>query len=122
MSVYSIKNQEKVLKILIQLRNQSDTPWIYRPENFENNFPFIKPQFLIDILSMLQAKQYIEVVYSNLPNSFNIETISITEKGLDYLPNKKLMDREKRFSHFHTWANTIIAALALIISIIALIS
>lgn len=121
MSAYSIKNQEKVLKKLIQLRNDSDTPWIYRPKNFEDNFPFIEPQFLIDILAMLQANEYVNVVYADLPESFNIETISITEKGLNYFPNKKLQDREKRFTHFHIWANTAIAALALILSIIALI-
>ena len=76
MSAYSIKNQEKVLKKLIQLRNDSDTPWIYRPKNFEDNFPFIEPQFLIDILAMLQANEYVNVVYADLPESFNIETIS----------------------------------------------
>lgn len=95
MSDHSIKNQEKVLKILIQLQKDSRTGWIYRPPNFERNFSFVCTKTLIDLLAMLEAKGYINVVYSDLPDSFNIETIYVTPKGLDYAPQKQLAAKER---------------------------
>ena len=95
MQTHSIKNQEKVLKKLIALRRSSPTQWLYRPNNFEKNFPFIDPKFLSDILAMLEAKEYIKVVYTDSPESFNIETLAVTPKGLDYIPQKSLKSKER---------------------------
>ncbi len=95
MSAYSIKNQEKVLKILISLCEKSSTPWLYCPTEFERNFPFVAPETLTSILAMLESKGYVRVVYGDYPNSFNIETIEVTPQGLNYAPQKFLTTKEK---------------------------
>lgn len=95
MNELSIKNQEKVLKILIDLSDKSPTPWIYRPQCFENNFKFISAESLITILDILADKEYISVQYANLPDSLNINTIQITPKGFNYHPQKALETKER---------------------------
>lgn len=94
MSDYSIKNQEKVLKKLISLCEESPAPWLYRPIDFEKNFPFVKPEILISILAILESKGYIRVVYADLPDNFNIETIEVTQQGLYYVALQKPCKRE----------------------------
>ena len=44
---------------------------------------------------MLTSKEYISVVYGDLPDSFNIETITILPKGFDYAPQKALKSKER---------------------------
>lgn len=95
MNQFNVKNQEKVLKILINMQQQSQTDWIYRPKNFESNFPFLDCQALISMLGILTAKEYINVVYADLPDSFNIETIVVLPKAYDYLPQKHLKAKER---------------------------
>lgn len=94
-SELNVKNQEKVLKILSKLCRESSMPWIYRPVDFEKKFPFVSVEALIDILDILADKGYISVQYADLPNSFNINTLQVTPKGLDYQPQKTLKVKER---------------------------
>ena len=91
----SIRNQEKVLYKLITLCNSAPTKHLYRPVCFEENFRFISANELDQILSILEDKEYIRVSYADLPNSFNIHTLSVTPKGLNYNPQKQLTIRER---------------------------
>lgn len=95
MNELSIKNQEKVLKTLITLCSDYPTPWIYQPKKFPDNFKFISANSLIIILNLLEDKGLINVIYANLPESFNIHTITITPKGYDYHPQKQLKTTER---------------------------
>lgn len=128
MSDYSIKNQEKVLKILIRLCKKSPTPWLYCPKDFEDNFKFVSPDSLVNILAMLTAKEYIHVVYGDFPDSFNIETLQILPKGYDYAPQKALATKERWLERIYGFVvGTILGAIItyvipLIISHIADIS
>lgn len=95
MNELSIKNQSKVLNTLIALCQKSPTRRLYRPKNFEENFSFISAGSLIDILSILSDKEYISVQYADLPDSFNINTLTVTPKGLNYHPQKALETKER---------------------------
>lgn len=91
----SIRKQEKTLYKLISLCNVAPTDHLYRPVDFEKNFPFITASELVLILSILEDKEYIRVCYADLPNSFNIHTLSVTPKGLNYKPQKQLTTWER---------------------------
>ena len=95
MNELSIKNQDKVLKVLSRLCRESSTPWLYRPVGFEQHFSFISTDALIDILEILSDKEYISVQYADLPDSFNIDTLQVTPKGLNYRPQKLLEAKER---------------------------
>lgn len=94
MSKLSIRKQEKVLLKLIELCEASPTPWIYHPQNFEKNFPFVEPEMLVTILAMLEAQGYIKVDYANYPDYFNIDTLEVTPAGYNYEPLKSLKTKE----------------------------
>lgn len=94
MSKLSIRTQEKVLLKLIKLCEASPTPWIYHPQNFEKNFPFVESEMLVTILAMLEAQGYIKVDYANYPDYFNIDTLEVTPAGYNYEPLKTLKTKE----------------------------
>lgn len=101
MSKLSIRKQEKVLKILIDLYNSSSTQWIYHPVGFEKNFSFIDERSLINILDILNDKGYITVRYGDFPGCFNIDMITVTPSGLNYEPQKALVTRERWFERLY---------------------
>ena len=94
MNEYSIHKQEKILKILIELCQQSPSGYIYQPKNFESNFQFIDLEHLITILQILENKGYIFVQYADLPESFNIYELHITPDGYDYHPQKAIRTKQ----------------------------
>lgn len=91
----SIKKQEKTLYQLIELCHASPTGHLFRPLKFQEQFDFISDDELIDILEILQSKGYINVEYADLPDSFNINTLSVTPQGLNYKPQKMLTTKER---------------------------
>lgn len=91
----SIKKQEKTLYQLIELCHASPTGHLFRPLKFQEQFDFISEDELIDILEILQSKGYINVEYADLPDSFNINTLSVTPQGLNYKPQKMLTTKER---------------------------
>lgn len=95
MNQLSIKNQERVLKVLIRLCSESPTHWICKPVNFTDNFKFITVESLIVILQILSDKMLITVQYADYPDNFNIHTLHVTPKGYDYHPQKSLRTKEK---------------------------
>lgn len=108
----NVKNQEKVLNILTKLCRESSTPWIYRPINFESNFSFISINALIDILDILSDKEYISVQYADLPNNFNINTLQVTPKGLDYQPQKMLISKERWLERLYGFLTGVFSTVA----------
>lgn len=94
MNPIRIKNQEKVLRTLIQLSSNYPRRRICQPKNFEDNFCFVSAEALIDILVLLEKKGYIAVQYGDYPDCFNISALQILPEGLDYRPQKALRTKE----------------------------
>lgn len=104
MTSLSIKDQEKVLYKLIELCRTSPSGNLFRPSNFERNFNFVSANDLILILEILQDKEYIKVMYADLPDNFNINVLSVTPKGLNYRPQKILTVKERWCERFYGFA------------------
>ena len=66
-------------------------------------------------LEYLQKKECLTIVCSYYGNSIHIK---LTHKGFSYFEYKCDEQKEQRFNHFHQWMNTIIALLALLISVL----
>lgn len=96
MNGYSTENQEKVLEILIKLQDNSPLPYIFRPTKFEENFPFVEPETLVGILDILQSKELIKVAYASFEDSFNIYTLKVLPKGLDYFNQKQQYEKNNQ--------------------------
>lgn len=90
-----LTTQEKVLKKLISMVKSSDLDHLYRPKDFEKEFPYLSESDLQIVLDILENKDLIHVSYADFPDSFNIYTLSITPVGYDYYPQKSLTTREK---------------------------
>ena len=101
MNYYSIKKQEKTLYRLIELCHAAPAGRLYRPRGFAEQFDFISTAELTDILELLQSKGYIEVQYADLPDNFNINTLTVTPQGLDYKPQKMLTLKERWFERLY---------------------
>lgn len=54
-------------------------------------------------------------------NNYRDNSIYLTDKGKAYVESIIEKRSEKKFQHIHTWINTCIAAMSLIVAIIALI-
>lgn len=103
MNELSIKNQEKVLNILIELSRNGIDNTICRPVDFESNFTFISVNALIEILKILESKGLIKVIYADYPDNFNIYTLQITPSGLNYTPQKKQESSAKWIDRIIGW-------------------
>mgnify|MGYP004514903993 CR=1 FL=1 len=88
----SLHIQNKVLKTILNMELNS-AGYIYRPHNFEDNFPFITSiENLQIVLSILDQKGIIEADFSYYDDNCFINTISITPQGYNYFPDKKYKD------------------------------
>ena len=95
LSELKIRNQEKVLKKLISLCDDSPTFIITRPVNFTDNFKFISVDALTQILSILENKKLISVLYADYPDNFNIAELYVTPDGYSYSPEKNYINQQK---------------------------
>lgn len=95
----SIKNQERVLKILIKLCSATTTGVLDTPENFQSHFSFISCSSLTDILEILENNKLIEVLYGDNFSSFNIIRLRITAKGKGYAAEKRAYAKELWLIH-----------------------
>ena len=89
------RQQEKVLRIIIQMLDQQNSDCLVCPKNFEKSFSFLSPSDLDHVLQILRDKGFISLVYADFPDSFNIYTLSVTPKGFNFFPQKSLTVKEK---------------------------
>ena len=107
----SIRIQNKVLRIILNMELNS-AGYIYRPRNFEENFPFIKSTDNLKIvLYILAQKELLDVDFSYQDDTCFINTISITPKGYDYFP-------EKRYKNLYFWTPVVVSTTLSIVAII----
>jgi len=107
----SIRIQNKVLRIILNME-LNNAGFLYRPHNFEKNFPFIKSiENLKIVLYILAQKELIDVDFSYQDDTCFIHTISITPKGYNYFP-------EKRYKDIYFWTPTVVSTTLSIIAII----
>lgn len=95
MNKLNFKNQQKTLKILSSLCDSSRTGIISLPVRFEENFDFLDAPSLAKMLQILEAKDLIQVHYADYPDNFNIYTLKVTPKGLDFEPQISYDKRQK---------------------------
>lgn len=114
----SLKNQNKVLDYIISFTPNSYGYNIWKPKNFENNFPFISSiDTLKTILIILSDKGLIDVEFDYTESDNFIYSIAVLPKGYDYF-------HQQRKEHISFWlpliSSCVLSAIAIIISIIAM--
>ena len=62
MNPLNFKNQRKVLNILIDMCNKTESGVITEPQNFESNFPFLDGRSLGLILDILHEQEFISLL------------------------------------------------------------
>ncbi len=92
MDKLSVKNQERVLDILIRATRQNSNE-IEVTRDFVDKFTFVDRKSLIQILLILQSEGYIDIVYSDFSGETH-NSIRVLPSGFAYKPRKIAKNKE----------------------------
>ena len=98
MKELSIKNQSKVLEILINLCNRQNERTIFMSDYADkvvNECDFVSRDSLCLIIELLRDKQLIEALPSPYLESLNVYSIKITPKGYDFHPQAEYINKRR---------------------------
>ena len=95
MNSLSLKNQKKVLNILIDMCDNTESGVIHTPVGFESRFPFLDAKNLDRILDILSNKEFISLLRADYPDNFDIASLSVTPEGLNFIPQTSYDNRQK---------------------------